>query len=78
MEVMKFHCQGIPDEDARERILVVLANNMRLEGTVDFKAIARRTPGFVGADLAAVTTEAATIAVKRILSTKETRYVDSI
>ncbi|CAK9276146.1 unnamed protein product [Sphagnum jensenii] len=63
---------GIPDEDARERILVVLASNMRLEGTVDFKAIARRTPGFVGADLAAVTTEAATIAVKRILSTKET------
>jgi ribosome biogenesis ATPase len=51
---------------------------MRLEGTVDFKAIARRTPGFVGADLAAVTTEAATIAVKRILSTKETRYADSI
>jgi ribosome biogenesis ATPase len=69
---------GIPDEDARERILAVLASNMRLEGTVDFKAIARRTPGFVGADLAAVTTEAATIAVKRILSTKETRYADSI
>jgi ribosome biogenesis ATPase len=30
--------------------------------------VARRTPGFVGADLAALTKEAAAIAVKRILS----------
>eukprot|EP00897_Mesotaenium_endlicherianum_P004051 jgi/Mesen1/3674/ME000202S02761 len=59
---------GIPDEDARARILEVLAKRLRLEGDFDFKLIARRTPGFVGADLAALTKEAAAIAVQRIFS----------
>jgi ribosome biogenesis ATPase len=62
-------CLGIPDEDARERILQVLSQKMRLDGAFDFRAIARRTPGFVGADLVSLTKEAAVIAVNRIFST---------
>jgi hypothetical protein len=68
---------GIPDENARARILSVLSRKLRLEGSFDFKRIARRTPGFVGADLAALSKEAAAIAVKRIFSSKDTRSVFS-
>ena len=45
---------GIPDEAARTRILKVLSKRLRLSGDVDFAAIAKRTPGYVGADLAAL------------------------
>lgn len=68
---------GIPDENARARILSVLSRKLRLEGSFDFKRIARRTPGFVGADLAALSKEAAALAVKRIFSSKETRSIFS-
>ena len=59
---------GVPDEAARARILEVQARKVRLEGTFDFKRIARLTPGYVGADLAALTKEAAAVAVSRIFS----------
>lgn len=62
-------CLGIPDEAARERILHVLAAKMRLDGSFDFQAIAKKTPGYVGADLVSLTKEAAVIAVNRIFST---------
>ncbi|TYZ68612.1 hypothetical protein PybrP1_009758 [[Pythium] brassicae (nom. inval.)] len=62
-------CLGIPDEAARERILHVLAGKMRLDGSFDFRAIAKKTPGYVGADLVSLTKEAAVIAVNRIFST---------
>jgi ribosome biogenesis ATPase len=57
---------GIPSEASREAILRVLSKRLRLSGDFDFKAVARRTPGFVGADLAALMKEAAALAVKRI------------
>ena len=44
----------------------VLCRRLRLAGEVDFKAIAARTPGFVGADLRALTKEAAASAIQRI------------
>eukprot|EP00899_Mesostigma_viride_P022737 jgi/Mesvir1/3648/Mv14943-RA.1 len=59
---------GIPDEAARVRILQVLAGRLRLEGSFNFASIARRTPGYVGADLSALTKEAAVIAINRIFS----------
>ncbi|KAF0684899.1 Aste57867_23143 [Aphanomyces stellatus] len=62
-------CLGIPDERARERILTVLASKMRLSGDMDFRELARRTPGFVGADLVSLTKEAAVLAVNRVFST---------
>jgi len=46
----------------------VLARRLRLAGDFDFKLIAQRTPGFVGADLQALTKEAAAVAIKRIFS----------
>ncbi|KDO20878.1 hypothetical protein SPRG_14110 [Saprolegnia parasitica CBS 223.65] len=62
-------CLGIPDADAREKILSVLASKMRLSGDIDFKDLARRTPGYVGADLVSLTKEAAVLAVNRVFST---------
>ncbi|KAI9246703.1 P-loop containing nucleoside triphosphate hydrolase protein [Phascolomyces articulosus] len=57
---------GVPDEKAREKILRVLAEKLRLDGNFDFTALARATPGYVGADLQALITQAGVIAVKRI------------
>lgn len=57
---------NVPDEEGREQILRVLCTKLRLSGDFDFKALARRTPGYVGADLAALTGAAGIIAVKRI------------
>lgn len=44
----------------------VLCAKLRLEGDFDYKALAKATPGYVGADLAALTGAAGIIAVKRI------------
>jgi ribosome biogenesis ATPase len=60
----------IPDEAARADILAVLTRGMRLaegEAKSDFLAIARATPGFVGADIAALAKEAAAGAIDRAL-----------
>jgi ribosome biogenesis ATPase len=46
--------------------LRVLCANARLEGDFNFNALAKATPGYVGADLAALTDAAGIIAVKRI------------
>lgn len=46
----------------------VISRRLRLEGNFDFRHVAKRTPGFVGADLAALTKEAAAVAVTRIFS----------
>ncbi|KII83387.1 hypothetical protein PLICRDRAFT_180469 [Plicaturopsis crispa FD-325 SS-3] len=57
---------GVPDELAREKILRVLSAKLRLEGDFDFAKLAKATPGYVGADLSALTGAAGIIAVKRI------------
>lgn len=62
---------GIPDEKARERILRVLCQKLRLEDNFCFSVLARLTPGFVGADLMSLTREAALIAVNRIFQELE-------
>ncbi|KJE96147.1 26S proteasome regulatory complex [Capsaspora owczarzaki ATCC 30864] len=59
---------GIPDDAARLRILQVLCAKLKVSGDLDFTELARRTPGYVGADLAALAKEAAVIAVNRIFS----------
>jgi ribosome biogenesis ATPase len=48
------------------RILRVLCAKLRLEGNFDYQGLAKSTPGYVGADLAALTGAAGVIAVKRI------------
>lgn len=57
---------GVPDEAARARILEKLATRLRLDGNFDFKRLAKVTPGYVGADLNALTSEAGMIAAQRI------------
>ncbi|GBE60178.1 ATPase AAA type domain containing protein [Babesia ovata] len=59
---------GIPDTDARFSILRAVSMGMRLGDDVDFDEIAAMTPGFVGADLQAVTREAAACAITRIFA----------
>jgi ribosome biogenesis ATPase len=59
-------CMGVPDERARCRILKVMTSKMRLSGDFDFDAIAKKTPGYVGADIRSLTKEAAVIAINRI------------
>ena len=48
------------------RILRVQSSKLRLEGSFDFPALARATPGYVGADLTSLTGAAGIVAVKRI------------
>ncbi|WVQ95688.1 hypothetical protein IAU59_002786 [Kwoniella sp. CBS 9459] len=57
---------GVPTQEGREEILRVLCSNLRLSGDVDFRWLAKSTPGYIGADLTALTTEAGVVAVKRI------------
>ncbi|KAI8847442.1 P-loop containing nucleoside triphosphate hydrolase protein [Chytridium lagenaria] len=57
---------GVPDEAARGRILEKMCSKLRLEGNFNFQRLARLTPGYVGADLGALTAEAGMIAVRRI------------
>ncbi|RZH67063.1 AAA family ATPase [Natrinema altunense] len=55
---------GVPDEDGRREILEVHTRGMPLADDVDVDTIARRTHGFVGADLDAVASEAAMAAIR--------------
>merc|ERR1712032_1733418 len=50
---------GVPDENGRLEVLRIHTKNMKLDEDVDPEAIARETHGFVGADIAALCTEAA-------------------
>ena len=58
---------GVPDENGRREILGIHTRGMPLAPDVDLDALARRTYGFVGADIAALAREAALEAVRRIL-----------
>jgi len=54
-----------PDMRGREQILKVHARGKPLGPDVDLKALARQTPGFVGADLENMVNEAAILAARR-------------
>jgi cell division protease FtsH len=54
-----------PDLKGREQILKVHAKGVKLGTDVDLSVIARRTPGFVGADLANLVNEGALLAARR-------------
>ena len=69
---------GIPSEGSREQILKKMSEKLRLSGDFSFADVAKKTPGFVGADLAALIKEAAALAVKRIFTNfVATRPVDA-
>jgi len=50
---------GVPDENGRLEIFRIHTRNMKLSDDVDPEAIAKDTHGYVGADMAALCTEAA-------------------
>jgi len=50
---------GVPDTTGRLEILRIHTKNMKLDEDVDLEAVASETHGYVGADLAALCTEAA-------------------
>lgn len=56
---------AIPDLKGREEILKIHAKSVKLAKNVDLKIIARRTPGFVGADLANLINESALLAARK-------------
>ena len=58
---------GVPDERGRREILGIHTRGMPLGDKVNLDELARQTFGFVGADLAALTREAAIEAVRRIM-----------
>ncbi len=54
----------VPDIKGREQILKIHARKVQLGDDVDFKVIAKQTPGFTGADLANLVNEAALLAAR--------------
>lgn len=58
-----------PDLSSREKILILHAQNVKLDPSVNLSKIARGTPGFTGADLANLINEAAIIAAKNMQDT---------
>ena len=55
---------SLPDRKGRAAILAVHARNKKLSSEIDLDALAKRTPGFSGADLENVLNEAAILAVR--------------
>jgi ribosome biogenesis ATPase len=57
----------VPSEPVREQILRALTRKMRMADDIDLKTLAKRTPGFVGADLNDLVSTAGAAAIKRYL-----------
>ncbi len=66
----------LPPLEGRERILRIHAKNTKLADSVDFRRIARGTPGFSGADLANMMNEAALLAARRNAEAVEMQDVE--
>jgi len=58
---------GVPDDNGRREILAIHTRGMPLGEGVNLMELSRSTHGFVGADLAALTREAAIESVRRIM-----------
>lgn len=56
---------NVPDVKGREEILKVHSKNKPLDSTVELSVVARRTPGFTGADLENLMNESAILTVRR-------------
>ncbi len=58
---------GVPSVEGRLKVLKIHTRNMPLAKDVDLNELARQTHGFVGADLASLTKEAAMVLLRRML-----------
>lgn len=61
-------CLNVPNEASRLHILKKMSQKLKIDGALDFAILAKATPGYVGADLKALTTAAGICAIKRIFS----------
>ncbi|XP_034751596.1 transitional endoplasmic reticulum ATPase isoform X2 [Etheostoma cragini] len=70
---------GIPDLTGRLEIMQIHTKNMKLAGDIDLERIAKETHGHVGADLAALCSEAALQAIRKkmILIDLEDESIDA-
>lgn len=64
---------GVPNELARDKILRALTKKLALAEDFDYRSLAKKTPGFVGADLNDVVSVAGTEAMKRMMSVLKER-----
>jgi cell division protease FtsH len=67
---------SLPDRKGRKAILQVHARNKKLGEDIDLEALARRTPGFSGADLENVLNEAAILAVRENAEVVSMHHLD--
>jgi transitional endoplasmic reticulum ATPase len=58
----------VPDEEGRRKIFEVHTRDKPLADDVDLDALARRTDGYVGADIEAVTREASMAATREFVN----------
>jgi len=56
---------GVPDRKGREEILAVHSKNKHLEPEVKLSVLAKRTPGFTGADIENLMNESALLSVRK-------------
>mmetsp|Transcript_55606 Transcript_55606/g.82700 ORF Transcript_55606/g.82700 Transcript_55606/m.82700 type:complete len:590 (-) Transcript_55606:82-1851(-) len=59
---------GVPDEECRLGIIQSMLKEMRLKEDVNVRVLAKKTPGFVGADVRSLMREAAVVAMDRIFN----------
>ncbi|GMM37782.1 putative AAA family ATPase [Saccharomycopsis crataegensis] len=62
-------CLNVPSEDSRVHILKAMTKSLKIDGELDYRRLAKATPGYVGADLKALATAAGICAIKRIFTT---------
>ncbi|QWC00777.1 ATP-dependent zinc metalloprotease FtsH [Mycoplasmatota bacterium] len=67
---------GRPDIKGRAQILKVHSRNKKINPDITFKEIARRTPGFTGADLENLMNEAALLAARENKTQVELSHID--
>lgn len=58
----------MPDAHARSSILQLITKGLNIDSDINYDTLGRLTPGFVGADLKALASEAGTRAVRRIVA----------
>jgi transitional endoplasmic reticulum ATPase len=66
----------VPDEDARRAIFAVHTRNKPLADDVDLDELARRTEGYVGADIEAVSREASMAATREYIHSVDSADID--
>ncbi len=69
---------GVPNEQAREKILRALTQKLLLPENMEFRQLAKMTPGFVGADLNDVVSVAGTEAMKRMMTALKERAAQEL